>query len=104
KIDRLHNDQHRVNVSYNIQEKQSVAIDQVVYLGAKDTRRSLVRKTTNIPVESALSQTSMLTAESKLYELGVFDWASVEPRRPITDQTQEDVVVKMHEARKNSLD
>jgi outer membrane protein insertion porin family len=104
KIDRLRNDQHRVNVSYNILEKQPVAIDQVLYLGARDTRRSLIRKTTNIPVESALSQTNMLTAESKLYELGVFDWASVEPRRPITDQTQEDVVVKLHESRKNSLD
>lgn len=104
KVERLNNNPHRVNVFYLVQEKEPVAVDQVLYLGARDTKRSLLHKTTNIPVESAVSEGSMLTAESKLYDLGVFDWASVEPRRPITDQTQEDVVVKLHEARKNTLD
>ncbi len=104
KVDRLPNDPHRVNVFYHVQEKQQVRIDQTLYLGAKSTRASLIRKTSNIRPESALSEGTMLTAESKLYDLGVFDWASVEPRRPITDQEQEDVVVKVHEARKNSID
>ena len=104
KVDRLINDPHRVNVFYKVQEKQQVHVDQTLYLGAKSTRASLLHKTANIPPESPLSQSSTLTAESKLYELGVFDWASVEPRRPITDQNQEDVVVKVHEARKNSID
>ncbi len=104
KIDRLNNDQHRVNVFYNVQEKQQVNIDQVLYLGARDTRRSLLQRTAKIPPESAFSETNMLKGESELYNLGVFDWASVDPRRPITNQQQEDVVIKMHEARKNSLD
>lgn len=104
RVDRLGNDPHRVNVLYTVQEKQQTTVEDVLYLGARDTRRSLVQKTTNIPDESALSTSNTLKAESELYNLGIFDWASVDPRRPITDQQQEDVVVKMHEARKNSLD
>src|SRR4029077_19298891 len=41
------------------------------------------------------------------YNLGVFDWANVSPRRTITDQanheTSEDVIVKVHEAKRNSI-
>ena len=57
-----------------------------------------MKKTTNIRPEAPLSRGALLTSESKLHDLGVFDWASVEPRRPITDQDNEDVLVKVHEA------
>ena len=42
--------------------------------------------------------------ESKLYNhTGVFDWAEVDPRRQITTQTSEDVLVKVHEAKRNQM-
>src|SRR5204862_1105249 len=34
---------------------------------------------------------------------GVFDWAEIDPRRQITTQTEEDIVVKVHEGKRNSL-
>jgi outer membrane protein insertion porin family len=45
-----------------------------------------------------------LQSESDLYGLGIFDWASIKPLRPIVDQTQEEVLIKVHEAPFNSMD
>ena len=49
--------------------------------------------------EAPLSEDKILESESALYNYGIFDWVSVEPRRPITDQTSEEVLVKVHEAK-----
>jgi outer membrane protein insertion porin family len=103
KVTRLPNDPHRVDITYSISEKQQVLVDQVVLVGNQHTRPSLVLKMVNIATETPLSEGRMLTGESRLQETGVFDWASVEPRRPITDQTNEDVLVKVHEAGRNEL-
>ena len=97
KVTPLPDDPHRVDVKYLITEKQQVHVKDVVLLGNKHTRSSLINKTARIDPE-ALSEGALLQDESSLLDLGVFDWASVEPRRPITDQTSEDVLVKMHEA------
>jgi outer membrane protein insertion porin family len=102
-ITRDANDPTRVNVTYKISEKQQVHVNDVVLLGRKNTRPALISKTANIPRESPLSQGNMLKAESELYQLGIFDWANVDSRRPITDQSDEDVIVQVHEAKRNSL-
>ena len=44
-----------------------------------------------------------MEAESRLYDLGIFDWSSVGPRKPITDQTDEMALVKVHEAKRNEI-
>ena len=98
KVTPLPNDPHRVNVTYKITEKQQVHVDEVLLLGNKRTKPSLMRKTARITPDAPLSAGALLTDESRLLDLGVFDWASVEPRRPITDQDNEDVLVKVHEA------
>ncbi len=103
KVARLPSDPHRVDVTYTIREKQQVQVAEIVLVGNKQTRPSLIHKTANITPETPLSQGKLLAGESKLQEIGVFDWASVEPRRPITDQTKEDVLVKVHEAGRNEV-
>ncbi|PYX49858.1 MAG: hypothetical protein DMG79_07615, partial [Acidobacteria bacterium] len=45
----------------------------------------------------------LLEAESRLYDLNIFDWSSVGPRKPITDQRDEEALVKVHEAKRNEL-
>jgi outer membrane protein assembly factor BamA len=45
----------------------------------------------------------LLEGESKLYDLGIFDWSSVGPRRPIQDQTEEEALVKVHESKRNTI-
>jgi outer membrane protein insertion porin family len=103
KVTRLPEDPHRVEVTYKITERQQVQVDDVVLLGNKKTRASLIRKTANIRAEAPLSQRALLAGESGLHDLGVFDWESVDSRRAITDQANEDVLVKLHEAGRNEI-
>ncbi len=96
-------DPNRVSVTYAINEHQLVRVDDVLYLGQKKTRVSLLKKTANIPVESPMRKGQLLEAESHLYDLNTFDWASVGPKKPITDQTEEAALVKVHEAKRNEI-
>ena len=90
-------------MTYKVSEKQQVQVDEVVLLGNKKTRPSLIRKTANINPAAPLSERALLVGESGLHDLAIFDWASVDSRRTITDQTREDVVVKLHEAGRNEV-
>jgi outer membrane protein insertion porin family len=76
---------------------------EVVYLGQKRTRLGLITKTVQIPPEAPMQRGQLLEAESRLYDLGIFDWSSVGPRKPITDQTDEMALVKVHEAKRNEI-
>lgn len=96
-------DPNRVNVSYAIDEHQLVRVNDVLYLGQKKTRTSLLKKTANIPVESPMRRGELLAAESHLYDLNTFDWASVGPEKPIADQTAEAALVKVHESKRNEI-
>lgn len=96
-------DPNRVNVSFAISENQLVRIGEVYYLGEKRTRLPLIAKTAQIPPEAPMRRAQLLEAESRLYDLNVFDWASVGPRKPITNQTEEMALVKVHEAKRNEL-
>jgi outer membrane protein insertion porin family len=103
KVTRLPDNPHRVDVIYTITERQQVQVDEVVLLGNKKTRASLIKKIANISPAAPLSQRALLAGESGLHDLGVFEWASVDTRRPITDQTKEDVLIKLHEAGRNEI-
>jgi len=94
---------HRVEITYNITEHQMVRVEGVIYLGQKRTRLPLIQKTANLQNEAPIKRGDLLRAESGLYDLNVFDWSSVGPRKPITDQTEEQVLVKNHEAKRNEI-
>jgi outer membrane protein assembly factor BamA len=96
-------DRNRITVTYAINEHQMVRVDNVLYLGQKKTRDSLLKKTANIPSESPMRKGELLEAESRLYDLNIFDWASVGPEKPITGQTEEATLVKVHEAKQNEI-
>ncbi len=100
----LGKDSHQLDVTYTISEGPKVVLDSVITLGAKVTRPSLIDKTVQLKSETPLQADELLAAAGRLYALtGVFDWAEIDPRRPITTQTQEDVLVKLHEARQNDI-
>jgi outer membrane protein assembly factor BamA len=102
-IQKDESDSHRVNIVYAVTEHQLVRVKDVVYLGRKDTRESLIRKTAKLPTEAPMKRGQLLGAESRLYDLNIFDWASVGPGKPITDQTEEDTLVKVHEAKRTDI-
>lgn len=94
---------HQLVVLYHIIEGPQVRIAQIDTLGRQHTRQSLIGKTVEMRSEQPLRQDQMLIDEDKLYNLGIFDWSEIDPRREITTQTQEDVVVKVHEAKRNTI-
>ena len=96
-------DPHRVDVAFAITEHQLVRTGEVVYLGQQQTRLPLITQTAQLPPEAPMRREQLLAAESRLYDLGIFDWSSVGPRKPITDQTDETALVKVHEAKRNEL-
>ncbi len=102
-VSRHSGDQHRVDVTYTIEEHQLVSMKNVIYLGQEHTRLLLIKKTANLRPEAPMERGQMLAAESRLYDLNVFDWSSVGPRKPITDQMDEDAIVKVHEAQRNEI-
>jgi len=97
------NDPHKLEVVYEITEGPKVTIDSVATLGALQTRQSLISRTTQLKAETPLREDELFAAESRLYNLDVFDWAEIDPRRQITTQTDEDVLVKVHEAKRNEI-
>jgi outer membrane protein insertion porin family len=96
-------DSHRVEVTYDVTEHQMVRVRDVIYLGQKRTRVSLIQKTAKLPSERPIRRGDLLQAESRLYDLNIFDWSSVGLSKPITDQTEESVLVKNHEAKRNEV-
>ncbi|MBV9072292.1 MAG: BamA/TamA family outer membrane protein [Acidobacteria bacterium] len=96
-------DKHRLEVSYLIEEGPQVKTATIVTLGRGETRQTLISRVAPLSTGAPLREDQMLADESQLYNLGVFDWAQIDPRRRITTQSEEDVVVKVHEAKKNDL-
>lgn len=96
---------HRIDVVYHIYEGPCVYTDKVLTLGHKITKQRLIdQDVSSIQPGQPLTETKLLQSESKLYNhTGVFDWAEVDPKRQITTQTSEDVLVKVHEAKRNQL-
>jgi outer membrane protein insertion porin family len=94
---------HRVDVNYGITEHQIVRVSDIVYLGQERTQVALIQKTANLHTEAPMQRGQLLAAESRLYDLNIFDWSSVGPKKPITDQTEEDTLVKVHEAKRTEI-
>ena len=98
-------DPHHIVVVYHIYEGPQVHTSGVVTLGRVRTQQRLIdRDVAGIVPQQPLTESSLLTAESQLYNhTGVFDWAEVDPERQITTQTTENVLVKVHEAKRNTM-
>ncbi len=97
-------DTHRMTVTYQIDEGPHVNVAAVEYVGNSHTRLSLIERSVNVKSGVPLSEGTLLASESKLYDLGIFDWADVSPRNPPGAQTaSEDVLVRVHEAKRNAI-
>jgi outer membrane protein insertion porin family len=106
KVTAANGDPSGFDVVYQIDEGRAVRVGEVVLLGAEQTRADFVRSVTDPNVQPAqpLSQEKLLRSESDLYNVGVFDWASVATVGSTADQDQEQVLIRVHESRLNSMD
>ncbi len=99
------NEPHRINVIYHIFEGPRVLAGSVLTLGNGHTRQRLIDSDVSaIKTGQPLTESDLLIAGSKLYDhSGVFDWAEVDPKAPVTTQTTDDVLVKVHESNRNEF-
>jgi outer membrane protein assembly factor BamA len=98
-------DPHHINVVYHIYEGPKVMAGTIITMGREHTKQRLIdQDVSDIKPEEPLTESQLLLAGSKLYDhTGVFDWAEVDPKRQITTQNSEDVVVRVHEAKRNEI-
>lgn len=98
-------DPHRINVVYQIYEGPQVATDKVLTLGRQHTQQRLIKEDLKaIRTGQPLRESDLMRVGTDLYNhTGVFDWAEVDPRRPVTTQAREDVIAKVHEAKRNEF-
>ncbi len=98
-------DPHHINVVYHIYEGPKVIAGSVVTLGRNHARQRMIDKdVADIKPGEPLTESQLLLAGSKLYDhTGVFDWAEVDPKRQITTQDAEDVLVRVHEDKRNQI-
>jgi outer membrane protein insertion porin family len=102
-VRRAPDDPHQVDVDYAITENQEVRISEILYEGQKRTRLSLLREATRLKPETPMSERALLAAETRLYDLNVFDWSSVQPKKPVTNNTEAEPLVKVHEAKRTEI-
>ena len=103
KVDPIKEKPHHVRVTYSIDEGPQIFAMKVESIGSKNTRPSLILRNANIKEGQPLSQTTLLRGESQLYTLGVFDWATVNSRRPVAEDPQAEVLIRVHESKRNTL-
>jgi outer membrane protein assembly factor BamA len=96
-------DKHSLIVTYVIREGPRVTTSSVITLGRSHTQQRLIDRAAKFKLHTPLTTGAMLGAESRLYSAGICDWAEVSPRRQITTQNSEDVLVKVHEAKRSTL-
>jgi outer membrane protein insertion porin family len=99
-------DPHVMNVIYIIHEGLQGHISNVVTVGAKTTKPGFMQAVIRPEVSAGkpLSQGGFLTAESDLYNLDVFDWASVRPLEPIINPSGNELVVRVHQSKRYTMD
>ena len=96
---------HLIDVVYHITEGPRVITGDVITLGSVHTvQRVFNNDLKQIKTGQPLTESALLSAGSKLYDhTGVFDWAQVDPKEPIGASEKNDVLVKVHESRRNEI-
>ena len=97
---------HSLDVVYTLDRGPQARVGDVVLLGNEQTNSGFIERTTkpNVTQGNPISEGKFLTAEGDLYSLGIFDWASIHTLRPISSQTQEEVLIAVHESKRNAVE
>jgi outer membrane protein insertion porin family len=105
-VNRTAENPQEFDVVYHVDPGPLARIGRVTLLGAEHTKAKFIRSVTidNVKEGQPLSEGKLLSSESDLYNLGVFDWSSITPLRPIEGQESEEVLIKVHESKRNTMD
>jgi outer membrane protein insertion porin family len=100
----LASDPHGFQVLYEIAEGPQVLTGRVITLGREHTNQTLIAlDVAPLHPGAPVAESELFASESRLFARGVFDWSQVNLRRRISPQDEEDVIVKVHEAKRNDI-
>jgi outer membrane protein assembly factor BamA len=97
-------DPHKFDVEYDITEGPQVKTNEILTVGRRVTQQGVIdTRLRGVKPGDPLTERDILTSETRLYNTGVFDWAEINTRSQVTSQEQEDVIVKVHESKRNTF-
>jgi outer membrane protein insertion porin family len=90
----------QINVSLNVDEGQSVTIDQVLLSGDLRTKPPLVNKQLEVHAGEPLNQAALLETQRNLYNLALFNEVNVAVQDPDGVAPYKNVLVQLDEAKR----
>jgi outer membrane protein insertion porin family len=96
-------DPHQIDVVYDVTEGPQVYTRIVESMGAARTHPQVILRNADINTGQPLDAMALLMGQSRLSTLGIFDWVSIDTRRPVGDSSQAEVLVKLHEGKRNTV-
>jgi outer membrane protein insertion porin family len=93
-------DPPRMDVIYKITEGAQVFVDKVLISGLNHTKPWVVTRELDIHDGDPLNQSAMLTTQSRLYDLGIFNQADIAVQNPDGQAPAKNVLLQMVEARR----
>jgi outer membrane protein insertion porin family len=86
-------------VAFQVVEGVRSLIDDILVLGNRRTRQSVIDRRVRFRKDEPVSLGKMLDTQQSLYSTGVFDLVRVAPQNPESTAPYQDVVVRLQEAR-----
>ncbi len=89
---------HSYFVEFQITEGPQTRIENILVLGNRHTRDSVIEKRIRFRENEPLSLGKILETQQALYNIGIFDRVRVSPQNPESTAPYQDVVVRVEEA------
>jgi outer membrane protein insertion porin family len=90
--------EHLMNVQYQVTPGNQEMIERVVLLGNKHTREGVVQRELTFSQNQPVNESALLESQRKLYDLGLFNQVQIAPQNPQTEEADKSVLVSMEEA------
>jgi outer membrane protein insertion porin family len=90
----------RMDVTVRIHEGQQFFVDQVLVSGLVHTRPHVVQRKLRVKPGAALSQDDLLSTQTALYDLGIFNQVDTAVQNPDGTDPAKNVLVDLHEAKR----
>ena len=93
-------DPTRTDVTFQVNEGQSVSVDKVLISGDKRTRPSVVEGQVTVHPGDPLDQSALLDTQRKLYNLALFNEVIAAVQNPKGEDPEKNVLIQLTEARR----
>ncbi|MBS1841602.1 MAG: BamA/TamA family outer membrane protein [Acidobacteria bacterium] len=92
-----------VKVTYRIEEGPQTRVRKVLVSGYNHTRPGIIRRQIQVKENAPLRQGEVVDSQRRLYNLGIFNRATIAPQNPNGSDPDKDVVALVEEAKRYTL-